>query len=54
MRKAYIVPTIDIIAFDPQSLLSASTESLTYTNQEAKKEFEVLSQKKQSWEHTWE
>ena len=54
MRKAYIVPTIDIIAFDSQPLLSASTESLTYTNQEAKKEFEVLSQKKQSWEHTWE
>lgn len=52
MRKAYIVPTTSIIEFDSETLLAAS-EPLKYTDKEANQEYEVLSNKKQLWEHTW-
>lgn len=53
MRKAYLVPSTSFIEVDTKTLLAAS-EPLKYTDKEANKEYEVLSNKKQYWEHTWE
>jgi hypothetical protein len=53
MRKEYSVPTTSIIEIDSKSLLPAS-EPLKYTDKEADKGYDVLSNKKQYWDHTWE